>query len=141
MWVCHFWETGLMGVCVSSSSHIVKASWRCLVGRNSDVKPQERGGKERGRGRKCPSLFHERTCTDRGHTWVSRTSAEQDLSRSFSERGTTWKKPNDALISYPSCESSNICKVSVNLSTVIAHTCLKTKPWQNRSYFINMDKS
>ncbi len=50
-----------MGVCASSSSHIVNASWCCLVRRNGDVKPQERGEKEKARGRKWPSLFHEHT--------------------------------------------------------------------------------
>lgn len=80
-----------MGVCVSSSSDIVKASWRCLVGRNGEVKPQEWGEKEKARGRKWPSLFHEQEHT---HALTEAThesaeyagTAEQDLCRSLSER-------------------------------------------------------
>ncbi len=81
MWVCLFWEAGVMGVCASSSSHIVKASWRCLVGINGDVKPQERGEKEKARGRKCPSLFHEHTHESAEHAGTTETGSLQVIVR------------------------------------------------------------
>ncbi|KAL1272336.1 hypothetical protein QQF64_028198 [Cirrhinus molitorella] len=99
-----------MGVCASSSSHIVKASWRSLVG---DVKPQERGEKEKAQGRKWPSLFHEHTHALTEVTYESAEyagMAEQDLCGSLSERNHL-KAPDATLISYPSCASSNIRRI------------------------------
>ncbi len=107
MWVCLFWEAGVMGVCASSSSHIVKASWRCLVGINGDVKPQERGEKEKARGRKCPSLFHEHT-HDRGRHMSQQNTQERRnrISAGHCQKGITWSPHNATLISYSSCASS-----------------------------------
>lgn len=106
-----------MGVCASSSSHIVKASWGCLVGRNGDVKPKNGEKRNRAEEGSGPlSFMSAHALTEATHESAEGTGSQQVIVR---------KEPLESspttLISHPSRESSNVSKVSVNLYCYCAH--------------------